>query len=240
MASAKEIPPGGEGHIRVTIGKVLDGGPIRKSAWVNSNDKTKPRTKLSLRAEIRTALGADPKFLDFGKRRLGVTISSNVKLIGFAREKIKISRVICNDPNLEVTLDQGALKVTLLGRKIGKIDVPVKLDTDFADQRFISVLRISGQVLGAITVNPSFIEVPRLAEGETFEKILTIASESDTFKITGVSTSKQGPRFSVETVKAGLNYHIHLKILANQPQNYLYITTDHALQPKLKVMLLGQ
>ena len=240
MASAKEIPPGGEGHIIVTIPNLSKGGPIQKSAWVITNDKTNPRFKLRLLADVRTALGAEPGSIDFGKLRLGETASQTVKLFGYAQDQIKVNEVLCNDPNLTVTLNKGELRVALLAQKIGKIDTSIKLDTDYPPKRKIPVLKVSGRVLGPIAVNSSVLEVPHLKEGEVFKKTLTVISESDAFNIIGVRTSREGPRLSVETVEEGHHYRIHIEVLANQPQNQLHITTDHAFQPNLEVRIYGQ
>ena len=60
MASAKEIPPGGEGQIDVTFktGKAI--GPIAKSITVTSNDPVNPSLTLQVKADLEALFVAKP------------------------------------------------------------------------------------------------------------------------------------------------------------------------------------
>jgi hypothetical protein len=94
--------------------------------------------------------------------------------------------------------------------------------------------------MGPLSLNPSLLDVPLLANGETYKQSLTLKSDSDPFKIVEVSTEEKGPKLSVETVEAGREYRIHIEVTANRRRNKLLIKTDNSDQPLFKVLFFGK
>ncbi|MBN2040771.1 MAG: DUF1573 domain-containing protein [Spirochaetes bacterium] len=52
MLSAKRVPAGGEGHIKISINTEKRKGKLRKGVYVYSNDEENSRLRLSLEANV--------------------------------------------------------------------------------------------------------------------------------------------------------------------------------------------
>lgn len=80
-ASARVIPPGGEGSIETTLDTAHDSGRKKRTITVYSNDPAQPVTNLSLAGEIDAEVAADPPALYVGHVQRGQTPRNQVRLL---------------------------------------------------------------------------------------------------------------------------------------------------------------
>ncbi len=98
MASAKEIPPGGEGKIDVTFNTKNRRGKQSKKVTVLSNDSKEPKLILTVSADLKEVLGVEPQALNFGTIRWDETSTQTLQLIGEEVAMVKSVTVAPEDP----------------------------------------------------------------------------------------------------------------------------------------------
>ncbi len=94
--SSQEIPPGGEGTIKVTFNSGNFLGQITKNVFVNSNDPDQPQARLGLVGAIETDVTATPAQVFFGMIEQGqpATRVLNVKQGG--QKELNVTNVETN------------------------------------------------------------------------------------------------------------------------------------------------
>lgn len=93
MASAKEIPPGGEGKIAVTFKTKGRHGKQTKGITVKTNDPDAPAVRLTVSADIAVRFGFKYPRLNFGRVKENLSISKRLPAIGEELASVSIQSV---------------------------------------------------------------------------------------------------------------------------------------------------
>ena len=112
MASAKEIPPGGEGKIDVTFKVGSSAGKKSKTITVTTNDPENKTVKLKISADIKVILSASPSRLYLGRFIKG---EAPVKYIALAGQDNASTNII----KVETSGKNKFLKVNIVTDKEG-------------------------------------------------------------------------------------------------------------------------
>jgi len=253
LASAKEIPPGGEGKIEATLRTGARGGKTTKTITVTTNDPDQRTIQLKLSAEVQVALALEPYLINFGRFKKGEAPVRYVSVIGDDKDSAKIISAEAKEKSLNVELNpkgfennkDNRIKISVLpDMKVGQFRDVIAVTTDHKANKNMNI-SVFGEVVGDIVVTPRSFSFGFFERGKAPEKIVTLkANPPATFKVLkAVSTS---PEVTVENVvvKEGAEYQIKARIKDTFDKDSLrgniVITTDNKEQPTIEIMYFGR
>ena len=165
VVSATDIPPGGEGKIKVKVSTRGRKGDLQKTIVVQSNDAKQPRYVLKIKGIVEVIAAFDPDRLNLKNIAKGETVSQTVKLSGRETDKLKITELVSSKPEeltAELIEEEGkpAVKVTFKASdKAGRISARVTGKTNLKAPKEI-FLYIYGQVTEDLVAERPFVLFP--------------------------------------------------------------------------------
>jgi hypothetical protein len=253
LASAKEIPPGGEGKIDATLRTGARGGKTTKTITVTTNDPDQRTTQLKLSAEVQVALALEPYLINFGRFKKGEAPVRYVSVIGDDKDSVKIISAEAKQKSLKVELNpkgfennkDNRIKISVLpDMKVGQFRDVIAVTTDHKANKNMNI-SVFGEVIGDIVVTPRSFSFGFFERGKAPEKIVTLkANPPATFKV--LKAESTSPEVTVEnvTVKEGVEYQIKARIKDTFEKDSLrgniVITTDNKEQPTIEIMYFGR
>ncbi|MBN2107126.1 MAG: hypothetical protein JW832_06830 [Deltaproteobacteria bacterium] len=254
MASAKEIPPGGEGKINVTLKTGSgSGGKREKHISVMTNDPDNKRISLAIKTTVIELLGVSPSRINFYRVKKGTEQVRYASLSGEEKDAAKLTGFDSSNPSIRVDLNpQGyegnkyqQIKITLLPTmRAGRFFDRVTLHTDHKKIKDIR-LNLIGEVIGDIALMPSQLHFGLFRPGKPIDRVIKLrAAEGVTFKILGVTSTLADVTARVETVTPGAEYLIRAQLKdtfeGSSLSGKLIITTDLKKDSTLEVRILGR
>ncbi|MBN2106993.1 MAG: DUF1573 domain-containing protein [Deltaproteobacteria bacterium] len=219
MASAKEIPPGGEGKIDVTFKTGSgSGGKREKHITVTCNDPEKKSVGLTVKTEVVETLGITPIRISFNQVKRGQEHVRFASVSGEDKDAVKLTGFESSNPNIKAEINPKGfdgdtyqqIKIILMPTmKTGRFFERVKIRTDHKTIKDIQ-LNVIGSVVGDVTVAPNQVHFGLFRKDKKpSERFLTIRSVGEvTFKIIEVTSSIPEVTTSLETVVAGKEYRL--------------------------------
>ena len=180
MVTAKEIPPGGVGEVKITFRSKGYQGKTKKSVTVETNDPENQRVRLSVGGEVVAEVTVKPRYINFRN----VTRESPPKPISLEislREgkRLKIREVSVNTPSvvlqeLEKTEGGARYSVSLAekvptGRLTGKIFVKTNSKKSPTTQ-----VPLYAFVQGRVKVSPQLLSFGMIRPGEPSIREITL------------------------------------------------------------------
>jgi hypothetical protein len=165
VVSAAEIPPGGEGKIKVKVSTRGRKGNLQKSVVVQSNDPKQPRYNLKIKGMVEVIASFEPDRINLKNIAKGETVTQTVKLAGREVDKLKITELVSSKPEeltAEMITEEGkpAVKVSFkAGDKAGRISARVTAKTNLKNPKEI-FLYVYGQVSEDLVAERPFIFFP--------------------------------------------------------------------------------
>jgi hypothetical protein len=150
LASANEIPPGGEGKITVTIKSGTRKQPIRQVVNVQSNDAEHPTIQLTVTANVLVDIEVVPANLLFGEKQT----TAQVKLKNYTNVPIELSELNSTNADVKVSLSAQTIpadgEVVLTGELLpnvptGVVEGWVKLKSNLKAMPVIEI-RVWGNI----------------------------------------------------------------------------------------------
>lgn len=175
LASADQLPPGGEGAIEATVSTRGRSGAITKVVTVETNDPNNPVSRLQIKGEIVVEAGLDPERINFGQIGTGETVTKAALLKAREPGKVRLTKVELVDASDGLTARLAkvdgvdAVEVTLAGRRSGRVRGQLKVATSSTKQPTIE-LWVTGEVLGHFDLLPRIVSFPEPGEGEPPQK----------------------------------------------------------------------
>ena len=169
MVTAKEIPPGGVGEVKVTFRTKGYQGKIKKSVTVETNDSDNQRLALSVSGEVVADVMVEPRYVNFrnvSKENPPQPVQLEITL----REGkgLKIRSVSADSPSI-------VLKEKVpVGRVSGKIVV----DTNSKQSPKIEI-PFYAFVQGRVTVTPQLLSFGVIPPGEPSSREITLRGTGD-------------------------------------------------------------
>lgn len=247
IASAAEIPPGGEGAIKATLSTRRRAGKISKTIRVETDDPENSIVNLVLKANIVVEADLDPSYFNFAKVDLGETATQTAEFQTHDEARVKLTKLELVDSPEGVTakvikVDGGsAVQVKLKGLKVGSVRHTLKVHTSSEKQPVFDVL-IRAKVLGAWDLSTSrvFFSEPREAEegaepvvqkrtiqitprGKTRHKVIKAVDPQ------GVVSTKLTP------TKEGYSIEVTLSEVSEKRRGVIQITTSDPQEKTLEV-----
>jgi hypothetical protein len=253
LASAKEIPPGGEGKIEATLRTGARGGKTAKTITVTTNDPDQHTIQLKLAAEVQVALALEPYLINFGRFKKGETPVRYVSVIGDDKDSTKIISAEAKNKSLKVEINQkgfennkdNRIKISVLpDMKVGQFRDVIAVITDHKANKNMNI-SVFGEVVGDIVVTPRSFSFGFFERGKAPEKIVTLkATTPATFKVLKVESTSPDVIVEKVVVTEGREYQIKARVKDNFDKDYLrgniIITTDNKEQPTIEVMYFGR
>jgi hypothetical protein len=172
VVSATDIPPGGEGKIKVKVSTRGRKGNLQKTVVVQSNDPKQPRYVLKIKGIVEVIAAFEPDRLNLKNIAKGETVTQTVKLAGREADKLKISELVSSKPDeltAEMVTEEGkpAVKITFKASdKAGRISARVTGKTNLKNPKEI-FLYVYGQVSDDLVAERPFVFFPGQAGAGT-------------------------------------------------------------------------
>ena len=222
MASAKEIPPGGEGKIDVSF-KTGAGsaGKREKHITVTTNDPEQKTVSLKISAEVVEKIGISPNRVSFNQVKKGKEHVLYASVAGEDKDKTKLTGSESSNPNIKVEISPKGfdedpyrqIKVILMPTiRVGRFFERVTIHTNHQDMKDIE-LNVIGDVTGDVAVTPNQLHFGLFQKGKQTEHVIMLkAMEDTTFKVLEIKSTIPEITTSIETVEAGRQYRVHAQL----------------------------
>jgi len=241
LASAKEIPPGGEGKIDVTFKTKGRRGLNTKRITVTSNDPAEPQVSLTVKALLEIALDLAPPVVNFGTVSRGDLVRHSVKLVGRDAPATKVTSVTVlmalaggapDQPESSVLLARpgegeraGSVEVSIVPDAVaGRFDGRLSIKTDHPQVPDLP-LRVVGIVQGSVALQPERLLFRDLQEGSEQSQSITLSSRTEQ---------------PVEVLEASIDHPALTAQVTEDPSGGIRVTVTYngALQPHRAVATL--
>lgn len=217
-----------------------------------TNDYKKKTVVLTVSANVQVVLSTKPARINFGRvKKSDMDASKYVSLIGIDKAKTKIISAEAKNKNIKVEINPSGfennkdkrIKISLLpGLKVGKIRDRITIKTDHEKVKQLH-LSVYGDILGNITVSPSYLSLILPKEGKSSEGIIRLKAAAEAeFKVLEVKSSiPELVTTELKTVKEGKEYHVKVQLKEGIKKNLIRgnitINTDDEYQKKIEVKL---
>lgn len=241
LASAAEIPPGGEGAIKTSISTRGRSGVVSKVVTVESTDPNSRFSRLRLKATVIVEAALQPRSINLGRLNRGETITKTTKLIARDPAKTKITSVEAEATEGELTAkivevgDNQGVAVSYKGTKTGVVRGRVEVTTNSKKRPTINVM-VRGLVLGTWELIPRTVSFPEPGEdGEPPRRTLRIKARTETnFRITKVEDSEDVVTAKITKSDNGYEVELTLSKTPEKRRGTLEITTTDPEERTLK------
>ena len=249
LASARDLPPGGEGRVHVTLDTARMAGPTTKVVNVYTNDPAESIVGLSMTGQIRSDLVVAPSPLYLGRVHHGEPTRREVSIKpGGVHAAHRVTHVEHSSAFLRTTLEPqpdgpGQRLVVELDRGVplGRLSESVRLFTTSAREP-IMTLTVLGSVEGDVAVLPPQIAFGVARPGDAPERELVIRNRSRRpFAVTRVAVPDEFVTYRLSTAEDGVEYRLALRLRDPLPpgkvEGMVEIFTDHPGEERLVVPL---
>jgi hypothetical protein len=217
-----KFAPGESGVLHVQYTSSRGAGTIRNKLYVDSNDKTNPRTTLTVQAETVLRVDYQPKTLTLLPKRQNAGCSEIV-LTSKENKPFSIKQVEVTNRALVVDFDSSAESTKFVLQPKADIEKLLKVSTGIInialafpepDGEFETVT-ILFHVLSRFTIIPSILMVIYDKPDEPIKKTLSITNNyGEDFEVESTA-SKEGIITVLKQDKIGKRYRFELQITPN-------------------------
>jgi hypothetical protein len=164
VVTANEIPPGGEGKIKVTVSTAGRPGKLHKKVSVYSNDPETPRFTLDVSGTVEMIAGFEPRFLALGKVKQGERVTRTVKLAGREAARLRLSQLTTSAPDrLKVRMTRAdgapALRVDFRSKEEGPFHGSITAQTNLEQPKQLR-MTVRARVVGDLVVDRRLVFFP--------------------------------------------------------------------------------
>jgi hypothetical protein len=253
LASAKEIPPGGEGKIDVTFKTGAGSGNREKHITVTTNDPDQQTVSLTIKAEVVEAIAISPNRINFNQVKKGQEHVRYASISGDDKDKTKITGAESANPNIKIEINPTGydddkyrqIKVMLMPTiRTGRFFDKLTVHTDHKDMKDLQV-DVMGDVTGDLSVMPNQLHFGLVQNSKQTERIITLkAMDNVNFKVLEIKSTIPEVTTSLETVEAGKQYRLHAQLkdgfAGDSLNGKLVITTDLKDDSTIQLDILGR
>ena len=189
----RPFSPGESGEIEVTLDTTNFTGPITKVITVMTNEKHIPDRALTVRANIRDEIAADPPLADFGEVRSKDGGEQQVTIKSVAKMPVDISSLRFNKDVMEAVLTKDptgkfwTLRVKLLkGIRTGFLKETVYARTTSTHIKELPI-PVRANIKGNIEAFPQYLEFGAISRGEQSRRSVTLRVDGE-FTLKGAKT----------------------------------------------------
>jgi len=256
LASAEEIPPGGEGTIEVTFDTKFRRGTQDFKIHVKSNDPDEGKVILKLYANIVAIFDFDPLFINFGKMTRQDLLEKQFKAIGEKLAEAKIFDFRIEDADhsgfYEIRVSESgtgsdrAMAIVVKPTKnipIGRFRDKLIVRSNIGENPEVEMY-IKGEILGPIDVQPRGCVLRQRPDQPTATDSITVKATGDQpFKVLSAQCKDERVKVDVQKPRPDGTVEIILSVPRSFPDDRLrtdlIINTDLEEQPELTVPVNG-
>jgi hypothetical protein len=249
VVSARDVPPGGQGRVSVTLDTAGLHGRTAKVVTVYTNDAAAPAAALTLTGQVLADVVAEPSPLYLGRVRRGERVRREVTLVpGRPGEAHVVTAVEHGNPSLRATLEPlvpgpGQRLVVELDRDtpLGRFNEQLTLRT--TSPRMPSLpLAVFGSVEGDVVVLPPQATFGVTRGGSAPERELVIRNRgARPLAVRAVKVPSDVCTYEIATVEPGVEYRVTLRLKDTLPpgkvERAVEILTDHPDEARVVVPL---
>ncbi len=243
LASAAEIPPGGEGAIKASVSTRGRRGNLRKTVTVETSDPEHRTIRLKLQAKVVVEAELDPHYFNFGRMDRGEKASQTAFLE--ARDpSVKLTKVewIGDTPDAKakiVTKDgRQGVRVDFAAKEIGLIRRRLKVHTSSEKIPDFNVM-VRAQVLGDWEISSRTVSFPEPGEDveERHQKrtIRLTARNKNPYKVIKVVDSSDAVASRIEKTQKGYEIELTLEKVPERRRGTIEIVTNDPDEGSFKV-----
>jgi hypothetical protein len=217
LVTAKDVPPGGVGEIRVTFESKGYQGEVKKTITVECNDQENPTPSISLKGTVVADITINPRYLNFGFIKKGQPANPLTLTILIREGKgLKVTGVTPDSDMIllkkqKETGQEIVYEVSLAGKiPVGRINgqITVSTNNNRSPKVFIPV---HAMVQGNVKVSPQIISFGRVTPGSKPTQTLNVNQDGDKrFSIQEVKTTSPQITAQINVVKEGSHYEVKL------------------------------
>lgn len=256
MVSQADIPPGGEGEIKVTLNTSHKRGKQQKTIEITSNDPASPITKVTITALIEVDFDFMSPVLQMGSLQSDMPVNQKALLLIKDPQNTRIVKLESSSPYVKarqgsVVQDKNGqyqieVDVAVLpGLPPGRIDAAVTAYSNLTNKPK-AVLRLSGLVQGYIDCLPHnifFYRSPGAGVKAQQDRVVHVVNKApeNPFHIVSVKDPEGRLHVDTKTIMDGQQYEIMAALnekLISKNGNYrgsILISTDHPKQKTVTV-----
>lgn len=238
LASAAEIPPGGEGEIEARINIEHQIGQISKVISVTTTDPDQPRVVLQVKAEVMIEAYLASPVIELGLVLKGEKASGRSKLVTTRPGEVKISRIepFSDWPNTRIELvgdDEIFAEVTT--KEVGLIQQRYKVFTTSTKIPELT-LDVTGHVVGIWDVSPHSFTFRRSNDDPEPQAIIKVATRRETpYKVLRADDLSGAVAAKLNKIADGYRIDLVLKEIPPRQKGVIDITTDDPEEPLILV-----
>lgn len=233
VVSASEVAGGGEGRVAVTLDTARMGGRVTKVVTVYSNDSRAPISPLTLTGEVLADLVVTPTQLYLGRVRRGVSDRREVAILpGRPGATYAVTAVEHTNRVLRTRLEprpDGAGQRLIVELEptvpLGRLSEQLLLRTTSPREPVIT-LSVFGSVEGDVAVLPPQVTFG-VARGRASEREVFIRNRGPRpLAVTRVAVPERLVSYDLDTVRAGVEYRLTLRLRDGIPPGKVEATID--------------
>jgi hypothetical protein len=188
IEKGKKYQPGEAGHIEVKLDTTHFIGPMVKTITVLSNEKVLPDRILTVKAQVKTDIMAEPPMIDFGDIVSRVGAEKSIKITPIPPFVLKVARMDYNQDILtaQLTNQQSHFLLTVsvkkdLAPRFLRETLVIKTNSKHLEEMPIP---IRGTIKGPIEFAPHYLEFGAIEPTGTVRRSLSLKGLNE-FSVTG-------------------------------------------------------
>lgn len=243
----RTIEPGEKGILNVSFKSGKSVGDVEKVITVVTNDSINPRTRLPVKAFVKTDIKLEPRSIDFGEVQLGESKTAEARLMSQNGKPFEILFVEVDSSQFDYSIkpveEDGnpgyifelTLKPTRKPQSFYKV---VNLRTD--NTRLpVFRLPVVAKILGNMRIEPRTVLLRGVMGGEEQSAKVTIETLGDArVKLLGTETTKGIVSVNTRTLEEEASYEITVSYTPDKPgrqKDYLVVSTDDEFEPEVRI-----
>lgn len=158
----RELKPGESGEIKAVFNSQNYMGWVRKTIYVQSNDRDEPTVALQIIGKVLVDIGVNPRRVDFGQIQMGESHQKKIALFPMKLKRLKVERIESSAPYItthqeeKIIEGESGVEITvLLSPEVPqrKLSESLNIHTNSKKQSVISI-PIIGTIRGGIWTSP--------------------------------------------------------------------------------------
>jgi hypothetical protein len=252
LTTRNEVPPGGDGEVRITFKSGNFSGSQHKSITVQSNDPTRPTLSLHVRATVKPLFVLEPSTLNFGELQRGQHASREIAIREVNGKPFEITRVSSTLHFVKAELlpaGEGSRASRRVRIAVGSDGTPGTFagHITFAVDRpgIVPAIVAQGVILGQASVSPQALYMGAIRQDQRFppQNLSIRARGTAALEVKAVETDAPWLQARIKTLAPGQAYQIEVTVDPMPPvgrfeQSIRIVTSD--LPPPYRVTVSGE
>jgi hypothetical protein len=229
LASAAEVPPGGEAEITTKTDVSGRRGAIVKTVNVETSDPNQPHITLSLKATVLVDVELDPETIDLNMIVKGDKVTGVAKLVTARPGEVKLTKIVPledGEGDVKVTLVRGQeVRAEATPAELGLINRRFEVYTTSEKQPVLTLL-VFGHVVGIWEISPRTVSFRQTAEETPRATVEVTPRRRTRYRVTKAEDLSGAVETVLKRTSKGYTVDLALKEIPSRRRGTIDITTD--------------